>query len=495
MATGEALAHGTSGPGAARRDLPALTGLRAVAATWVVLLHFQFLAGPYLDQLPVLRPLLATGWTGVELFFVLSGFVITLNYVEKVGRRPRARVVSSFVVNRFARVWPAWAAVTVVMGGWIWVLRSLGRDADVVTPHPAADWPTLLQQLAMVQMWGRQDLPGNGYVLPGWSISAEWAAYLAFPLVVLVLYRLRRLPAAVLLVAALAAMAPLSVLAFTTGTPDHQQDWVWRITCGFLAGALTALAVRRVRRTELTDSVALATVCGTLFLIAAGCYWSVWRQNGDWAHDYSGIVVVLFPLLVAGLALTDRGPARLLAARPMVYCGRLSYSLYLVHYVVLDIVLTVAWQDPAVRSLTPGVVLLVPLLVLLSGLCSVALHHLVEEPGRAVVLAGYRRLEAALTTGRDVEAAVPAPLPRPRLHVAPAQLTPAAQAPRTPARPTLSPAALAAAVAAPRTQGLVAVGPAGPLRAGLPPAPRSGRHAERLHAAGPVRTRTVRPAS
>src|SRR3712207_2038231 len=96
-----------------RRDIRALTGLRAVAATWVVLLHFTYFSAAYLDQMPFLRPLINAGWTGVELFFVLSGFVITLGYVERIGERLRLRAALDFVWNRFARVWPAWAVVTV----------------------------------------------------------------------------------------------------------------------------------------------------------------------------------------------------------------------------------------------------------------------------------------------------------------------------------------------------------------------------------------------
>jgi peptidoglycan/LPS O-acetylase OafA/YrhL len=334
--------HGDTGS-APRRDIRALTGLRAVAATWVVLLHVKYFAGAYLDQVPFLRPLVNAGWTGVELFFVLSGFVITLSYAERIGQRLHLRAALDFVWNRFARVWPAWAVVTVLMGGWIYTLRSVGWDADVMAPHPDADAVHLLQQLAMTQMWGRQEIPGASYVLPGWSISAEWAAYLAFPLLAVVLYRLRRLPAPVLLVLSVAAMAPLSAIAVFQGLPDHQQHWGLRIACGFTAGALAALAVRRTRRSARTDSWALATVWASLVLIAGGAYWASWRQGGDWQHEYVGVVVVFFPLLVVGLTLTDRGPSRWLASGPLVYGGKISYALYLVHYVVLDVAITVLW--------------------------------------------------------------------------------------------------------------------------------------------------------
>src|SRR4051812_23104607 len=155
-----------------------------------MLLHLQLFSGPYLDQLPLLRSLVGAGWTGVELFFVLSGFVITVGYVDRIGPRPTLPAVGRFLINRFARIWPAWAVVTVLAGAWIWSLRAAGLDADVLGPHPAADVPNMLRQLTMTQMWGYSSLSGASYVPPGWSISAEWTAYLACPLVILLLRRL-----------------------------------------------------------------------------------------------------------------------------------------------------------------------------------------------------------------------------------------------------------------------------------------------------------------
>jgi peptidoglycan/LPS O-acetylase OafA/YrhL len=385
-----------------------------------VLFHLQAFAGMYLDQLPLARALVAAGWTGVELFFVLSGFVLTLGYLDRVGQRPTPTVVGRFLVNRFARVWPAWAVVTVVMGGWLWLLRTRGWDADVVTAHPVTDVPTLVRQLTMTQMWDRHELLGASYVLPGWSISAEWAAYLAFPLLVVLIRPLRRLPAVVLMVLAVGVMAPLVVDAFVVGALDHEQSWVLRITCGFVAGMLTALAVRRVRDTPRADAVGLAGAWTCLGLVAAGACWSWWMRGQDPGQDHSGVVVVVFPLLVAALSLTRRGPARWLSSEPLVYAGRLSYCLYLVHFVVIDVVVTLWWRTPADRwVVTPGLALALPGMVLLSLLASAALHHGVEEPARKVLasLVRPRREQHATVTRLEPRSTGSAPVAvgRPRV--------------------------------------------------------------------------------
>ncbi|SFO94623.1 Peptidoglycan/LPS O-acetylase OafA/YrhL, contains acyltransferase and SGNH-hydrolase domains [Geodermatophilus dictyosporus] len=411
---------------APRCDIRSLTGLRFVAATWVVLLHFEPYAGAYLDQLPLLRAIVSAGWTGVELFFVLSGFVLTLNYADRMGRRLRVRATLEFALNRFARVWPAWAAVTVLMGAWIWAVRAAGWSSDVVVPHPPVDVRSVLEQLTMTQMWGRQDLPGASFVLPGWSISAEWAAYLAFPLVVFVLFRLRRLPATVLLALSVAAMAPLFLIAVNEGRSDLDQHWGLRIACGFTAGALAALAVRRTRRTPRTDALAPVLTWVAVVLIVAGALWASWRQAGDWGHKYSGVVVVLFPLLVVGLSLTDRGPARWLSSDTCVYGGKISYALYLVHFVVLDVTITCLWQDESRGQTTAELALAVPALVVGSFVAAAALHHGVEEPARRLLL---RRLGRRLVPAPAVQvpapriAAVRVPAP-PATLLAPALLAP-----------------------------------------------------------------------
>ena len=443
-----------------RGEIKALTGLRGVAAVWVVFFHVQTLARPYLDQLPVVRQVVSAGWTGVELFFVLSGFVIALSYVDRVGRGPTPRVVGRFVLNRFARVWPAWAVVTVVTGGWVWLLRRNGVEADLVAIHPDTDLPTLLRQLTMTHMWGRQDPVGAGYVLPGWSISAEWGAYLAFPLLAVVLRWLRHLPACLLLAGAVLVMSPLAVTAFTTGAPDSEQNWVLRVACGFTAGGLTALAVRRTVVTDRVESLAFGLLCSSLGMVVVGTVWAGWRRGSDYSVDFSGVVVVLFPVIVCALALTARGPARWLSRRTVVYSGRLSYSLYLVHFVVLDIVVNLWWQDPAYRSqLTPGLALAVVPLLFVCFLVAAALHHGIEEPGRRLVLrvAGQGAVPVARTPVGP--ATVPAPVVRlARASVPAPRPAPVVPAPRSGRSSSSHPASAARmrAVPGPATQRLAA---------------------------------------
>ena len=394
-----------------RHDIRALTGLRIVAATLVVLLHFQHPLRPYLDQVPVLRSVVSAGWLGVDLFFVLSGFVIALSYLDRLGHRPRLRTVRDFLVGRFARVWPAWAVVTVLMGAWVWGMRRIGANPDVFVGHPDADLLVMLRQLTMTQVWDQSTFENTSYVLPGWSVSAEWLAYLCFPLLALALRPLRRLPAAVLATASCLAMAPLAVIAFRDGVPDGEQNWALRILCGFTAGVLAALAFRRIERTDRLAGIASGATTVLVVWIAGIFLWSNWRRavEAEPTADYSGVAVVLFPLLILSLSFADRGVASFLARPAMVYGGRISYCLYLVHFVVLDVVTTMVFQRTGAWEFTPGYALVVPAMVVACFLLSAALHHGVEEPARVRVLAllGSRPARTATTRGRSAPASAP----------------------------------------------------------------------------------------
>ncbi len=383
-----------------RSEIRALTGLRIVAAAWVVLFHFEGELMPYVDQLPVVHAVVSAGWIGVELFFVLSGFVIARSYLDECGRRWSTAGAGRFVANRFARVWPAWMAVTVVACAWLVVSPRLGLDPHVVSPHPPLDISVLLRQVTMTQMWGESSLVDVSYVPPGWSISAEWLAYLAFPLLALALRPMLRVHPAVALVLATAAMSPLALTSFLHGTDDIEMNWVLRIACSFVAGILASCAVARLEGAEGAERWGRRLTTAALVTTGVVLLWANWRTGQDLATGpefgkYAAVAVAVWPMLIAGLALGDGGPARFLSRDAMVYGGRVSYCLYLVHWVVRDIGMAVINRDPdGAGALSPGGALVTPVLVALCFVLAAGLHHGVEEPvrRRLVRLWGGRRV-------------------------------------------------------------------------------------------------------
>lgn len=370
-------------PSALRGEIRSLTGLRIVAAMWVVAFHFSFTPGDtYTRYWAPFRPIVQDGALGVDLFYVLSGFVITLTYVEAIGRRPSWQGTARFYWARLSRVWPVYAVVTSLYGVWLVWKASWAPGGLLVWQNvqPQVDVPHWIEQLAMVQLWHRPFFDGSSWVGPAWSVSAEWAAYAAFPLLALLLWRLRNARPVVNGSLAVLCMVPLAYQCWHTGNPYYPWSWVARIAGGFLAGAATCLAVRRIPRTPRVERAAAAAAVLVVAEMLVAMGWGWWRGHGR--DEYGGVLVVLFPVLVGALALSTRGISRVLASAPLVHGGRISYSLYLVHVPLLEIFWT-GMQSTA--RLAPGSALgeaLVPQLPLVALLLAHLAYRFVEEPAR-----------------------------------------------------------------------------------------------------------------
>jgi peptidoglycan/LPS O-acetylase OafA/YrhL len=364
-------------------EIRPLTGLRIMAAMWVVVFHFMFTPGDtYTRFWEPLRPLVQTGALGVDLFYVLSGFVITLTYLDKLGRRPTGRGLVLFWWARICRIWPVYALITTLFGGWILYKMTRVSDGFLVwqTVQPEVSIQSWLTQLAMVQLWDQPNFDGSSWVGPAWSISAEWLAYVAFPLVVLALWWLRRLPAWVTGLLAIGCLAPMAYICFRTGNPYYEWSWAARIGAGFLSGALTCLAVRRIRLTPRTDRIAAVVALLAVVAILLGLWWGFWRGAGH--GEYGGVVVLGFPVLVGALALSRRGLSRPLSTGVMVHGGRISYSLYLVHVPVFEIFWTYMGWKPALAPGSALATFLIPTVLLGTLLLAHLLYRFVEEPSR-----------------------------------------------------------------------------------------------------------------
>ena len=363
-------------------EIRTLTGLRVVAAAWVVLFHFQFTG---LDGVraaaDVLGPLVTAGALGVDLFFVLSGFVIAHTYLDRLGPALRVGPTVRFVWARACRIWPAYVLVFHLFGVWLIARLVWGADDRIAfqAVQPVVSLPEYLQQLVLVQLWDASFFDGVSWVGPTWSISAEWLAYLLFPVAALVFHRMRDLPIALLVAGSLALMTPIAWAYLLTGSPYHPWSWAVRVLCGFGAGVLAHLVVRRVGAPSVRlRRWASALAAALPLVVAAGLVAGELIGPGR-----GGAVLVLFPVLVAALALADRGPAMWLARPSSVSGGRMSYSLYLVHIPMFEVFWVAQEHFPAQlgRSTTTGHA--VGLAVLLATVPVAALlHGLVEEPAR-----------------------------------------------------------------------------------------------------------------
>jgi peptidoglycan/LPS O-acetylase OafA/YrhL len=354
-----------SDPNAARGPAPELlplTSIRGIAAWWVVLFHLRLLLAPWLP--PRVIAALGQGNLAVDLFFVLSGFVIALNYGDRVSGD--WRTAGDFLYRRFARIYPlhllilagfaAYAAAAILFGSE----RLSGAEAAYFAAS-----------LLLVQNWGF--FATLGWNVPAWSISTEAFAYLLFPALLRLLAPWRR-PSWLLWiwVVALGLSVPAFFALLGFDFPNSvPQTGLFRCVAQFAAGMLLFELWRRLRgRTLLPE----------LFLAGAALLFVGYALAG------LPLVPLAWAALVLGLAL---GEGRLLSSPALVWLGRISYATYLVHYLALKVfkLLFVAEGRPVPLPLIG--LYLVAVLAL-----SVLLYHGFERPAQRRLLAWCGRTPA-----------------------------------------------------------------------------------------------------
>lgn len=377
-------------------EIKALSGLRIVAAVWVVLFHFR----PLLEQAvpefrSALAPVLDCGAQGVDLFFILSGFVLTWNYLDRMGESWSWRSMLHFLWLRLSRVWPVYLVTMHLAALWIIFTLNVGH-----VPSEAANTLTAtnyIRQLLLVQLWFAPYFDGTSWDGPAWSISAEWLAYILFGALVLIIFRIARATRARgLIYLAVAASLPPVMLLMATGLFYSPWSWLPRIIMQFTAGALACAAVRKLQpsgRARMGAGVAslliAVAIVGILYWLDANPIPTI--------DDSAGLVDVLFVPLVLTLAMGVGALPALLSIRPMVYLGHISFSLYMVHELVHT---TWNWMvmqfELRLGSDLAGKAVLVGLLAI-AFVGAVLLYHLVEEPAR-------KWMRGMMRTPRDARA-------------------------------------------------------------------------------------------
>ncbi len=342
---------------AAPRHLDALTGIRGIAAWGVVLYHIRLSLTALLP--PEAIQLFAKGYLAVDLFFILSGFVIWHNYAARIAGGGWAET-RLFLWRRFARVWPLHFAILLAFAGFALVLTITGRDTS---GYPLAELPL---HLLLVQNW--RLTPDLSWNHPAWSISTEFAAYLLFPALVLAA-QWERVPTWALLTIAATLALGLHLLFSASGHVRLGDDipgmGLWRCLTGFALGCMMRQLWQRwvdVPHGGLLAGLAFAGI--TLAGLGQGLPETGWVP----AAFFTGLLA---------LAL-GRGPVvRLLGGKALTYLGEISYSTYLAHF-GLFIVFKLAFVD---QSLQLGWVGLAGFLAVVLA-ASMALYHGLEKPAQ-----------------------------------------------------------------------------------------------------------------
>ena len=343
--------------------LPAIDGLRAIAVMAVILFHADFL-----DVLP-------GGFTGVDLFFVISGYVISQSLCDR-GHSGFIDYLNAFYRRRLLRILPA---LLVMLLATFLVSALFVPQSWLSEQNNRTGLAAFFGVSNIVLAWNPETYFSPGVelnpFLHTWSLGVEEQFYVVFPVLYFLWLRYKKHSALVWAVLPVLAIASLAVSAMETKTDQLSAFYLlpgrfWELAAG--AMLFQMIDTRRASlRSRATASLLLAS---GLALVLAGF---VYAEAQDFPFPWAMVTVLGAVLMIAALALPADGYGsplqRLLQASWVTYIGRLSFSLYLWHWpVAVFLRWTTGTELLVVQLLYPVVVMAL----------AAASHHWIEIPVR-----------------------------------------------------------------------------------------------------------------
>lgn len=353
-----------------------LDGLRIIAAVAVVVLHYA----DYIKELPVGRFLMEHTWhfnLFVDLFFVVSGYVIASQYLGRVGDRA---AVGRFIWRRLARIYPLHLATLLFYVAIALAIHAGIAHGDNAARYPFSDLPT---QLLLLHAFDGARLTFN---FPSWSLSAEMFCYLLFPAVAWLAIRRR-----VLIPALVVALVVTNTLYMYVADTEPWADWInsggaFRALPGFMLGVACYLYRDRIAQwPALPGSLVILLVV----FIGFGA-----------ALPVMAALAVIYAIAVLAIQHDCAGRATWLSALRFDRWAELTYSCYMLHIPVATIVLSLGARHLA-PVLPGGKLTLIPVAMIVLAAVSVLSLRTFETPMR-------RYLNGLLDANRAPRGAVPA---------------------------------------------------------------------------------------
>jgi peptidoglycan/LPS O-acetylase OafA/YrhL len=373
----------TSQAKASAGQLPSLTSLRGVAALWVVLFHYSVVYFPNLDS-SGFSGLIGKGYLAVDMFFTLSGFVMTHVYyrafLQSIGGNYR-----DFLVARIARLYPLHVLVLTLfvvaaLAARLTEYAATGAFHSIPLTGPRS-FAAFVANLFMLQGLDAGQLSWN---YPAWSISVEFIAYLAFPFA---LPSIWRAPAGIKLALTALPIAALALFAYSAGGDFNQWDGpetLLRCLPEFMLGTLLYCAFRSQALGRFLDGGAI--VAGIIAATLLSLHFA--------APDL--VSVLLFAVLILAAVVNTGRFAKAANVAPLIWLGDISYSIYLIHGLVQFAVTQVLRVDGITSREDLSIGVSAVLMIVMLAICllsATATYYRVETVARRYLraLLGARR--------------------------------------------------------------------------------------------------------
>lgn len=298
----------------------ALESMRGIAAISVAFFHFRIMNSHFNVDF------VNHAWLMVDFFFVLSGFVISLNYIDRL-KTPRDILI--FQVKRFLRLYPLHFLMLFLFLGIeftkYFVEVKFGLVADNVA-FSKNNLTAFMANLLLIQNW---ILPIGTFNEPSWSISAEFVTYFLFALLILLSKSNRLLISIALIICVLI----FGILLYKMGMGHDNLRGPLRCLYSFSIGSITFLMFRKLINLNITthSMIPLIFIILSVFMVSKYGY-----------HDFNLIVIfpLLFGITVLSISLNSKESYlnKILSMNWLVHLGTISYGIYMIHLCVFWVI-------------------------------------------------------------------------------------------------------------------------------------------------------------
>lgn len=398
-------------PAATVDRLDFIEGMRGVAALYVVLSHFVTMADPGFhlgtskapEWLQMLMAPFAYGHLAVAAFITISGYCLQMSLLQ--GKDGRMHDKGRFFRRRALRILPPYYACLAISIA-VCLLVTQHQPGMPFTQYVPVTWENVLAHVFLVHNFN----PDWMYKLNGvlWSIAIEVQLYVLFPVLVALLFRVGRVGLVVLT----SAVAVGCLLAF----PESMKLYPWYLALFCVGMAAAHYAYRPHPKAGPRPHLAAAAGALAVATLVIG-------KTQDWEMPALDALAAFaaVTLMYIGTVTPWNRVARLFSTRPLLGLGLMSYSLYLMHHPVQQVVYV--YRPPAVQGEAAGLLYLLavglPIILLTTWLFSLAFERPfmpkrlreIEESSRSPVTTEVALVQNRLAVGQPVDVSVRAVLP------------------------------------------------------------------------------------
>ncbi len=300
-----------------RNEIISLTSIRGIAAIWVAIYHFIAPINRDVACLSCHIPQLDKAYLSVDLFFILSGFIMSHVYLDMFSNNAlppqKKQAYFKFIYSRISRIYPLHIFTLFCFVIWFFIASNIYNDYQV---NDRNNIETFFYNLFLIHAWGIwNDVTWN---YPSWSISAEFFAYLAFPFIVSLVSKKYAIPY-IILTTALILIKPDSLEIGHGGA-------IYRCLSEFTLGILGYIIY--LKHYDKISFIENNIIQVSLFLLVLIL---------PLFNNTDSIIIIIFLPLILSISRDNGLCANILKLKFFYFLGKISFSIYLTHAFILAV--------------------------------------------------------------------------------------------------------------------------------------------------------------